>query len=351
MTQMSLVAAAGAFDDSGVDMGQVDRLDVGVMTASTAGGYAFGRRNCRTCGPRGPVRQHPSVLRLVLRGEHRPDLHPSRLPGPQRRDRLGRRRRPRRDRLRRPPPGAGNRVMLTGAVDSTMCPWGRSRTPPPAGCRSPPTRGPRTFRSTNEPTGGSTARAAPTSYCNRTATAATRRCSATVRRWTTRRPPRGGPRPGDPPRPRRGAASPRRHRCGLRRRGRHREGDTAEAAALAGIFGPDSVPVTAPKAATGRMGCGTASLDVAMAVLAIRDQTIPRPSTSGGRVPGGQSVHHHHAPPHHQRPGPGQGRRWVQLRPDRRAMTKGARNVRTRHHERSQAGSRRGLRCRRRCQP
>ncbi|MFD9443876.1 ketosynthase chain-length factor [Streptomyces sp. NPDC060006] len=53
------------------------------------------------------------------------------------------------------------------------------------------------------------------------------------------------------------------------------DADRAESAALAGIFGPGAVPVTAPKTMTGRLLAGGAALDVATALLALRDGVIP----------------------------------------------------------------------------
>ncbi|MDN3295368.1 ketosynthase chain-length factor [Streptomyces ficellus] len=51
--------------------------------------------------------------------------------------------------------------------------------------------------------------------------------------------------------------------------------DRAEAEALTGLFGPHGVPVTAPKTMTGRLLAGGAALDVATALLALRDGVIP----------------------------------------------------------------------------
>ncbi|MFE7274726.1 ketosynthase chain-length factor [Streptomyces sp. NPDC057623] len=51
--------------------------------------------------------------------------------------------------------------------------------------------------------------------------------------------------------------------------------DRAEAEALAAVFGPHAVPVTAPKTMTGRLYSGAASLDVATALLAMRDGVVP----------------------------------------------------------------------------
>ena len=50
--------------------------------------------------------------------------------------------------------------------------------------------------------------------------------------------------------------------------------DRAEAAAITSVFGPRGVPVTAPKTMTGRLYSGGA-LDVAAALLALRDGAIP----------------------------------------------------------------------------
>jgi act minimal PKS chain-length factor (CLF/KS beta) len=61
------------------------------------------------------------------------------------------------------------------------------------------------------------------------------------------------------------------------------EPDRAEAAALEAVFGPYAVPVTAPKTMTGRLYAGGAALDLAAALLAIRDGLIP--PTVGVRRP------------------------------------------------------------------
>ncbi len=61
------------------------------------------------------------------------------------------------------------------------------------------------------------------------------------------------------------------------------EADAQEVEALAAVFGPRGVPVTAPKTTTGRLYAGGAALDVATALLAIRDGVIP--PTVGVRLP------------------------------------------------------------------
>ncbi len=51
--------------------------------------------------------------------------------------------------------------------------------------------------------------------------------------------------------------------------------DEMEAEAITAVFGPGRVPVTAPKTMTGRLYSGGAALDLATALLAIRDGVIP----------------------------------------------------------------------------
>ncbi|MFJ8043434.1 ketosynthase chain-length factor [Kitasatospora sp. NPDC096147] len=51
--------------------------------------------------------------------------------------------------------------------------------------------------------------------------------------------------------------------------------DRAEAAALAAVFGPRGVPVTAPKVLTGRLYAGGAALDLVSALLALREGSAP----------------------------------------------------------------------------
>lgn len=62
--------------------------------------------------------------------------------------------------------------------------------------------------------------------------------------------------------------------------------DRAEAEALAEVFGPGGVPVTAPKTLTGRLYGGGASLDAATALLALRDQVVPHTVGPSAAAPG-----------------------------------------------------------------
>ncbi|MEE3921342.1 hypothetical protein V2I01_33275 [Micromonospora sp. BRA006-A] len=51
--------------------------------------------------------------------------------------------------------------------------------------------------------------------------------------------------------------------------------DAAEARAIEEVFGPRGVPVTAPKARTGRLAAGAAPLDVVTALIALREGRCP----------------------------------------------------------------------------
>jgi act minimal PKS chain-length factor (CLF/KS beta) len=51
--------------------------------------------------------------------------------------------------------------------------------------------------------------------------------------------------------------------------------DREEAATISGLFGPCAVPVTAPKALTGRLMSGGGPLDLVGALLSIRDGVVP----------------------------------------------------------------------------
>ena len=55
--------------------------------------------------------------------------------------------------------------------------------------------------------------------------------------------------------------------------------DRIEADAISAVFGPNGVPVTVPKSMTGRLCSGAGALDMATALLAIRDGVIP-PTTN-----------------------------------------------------------------------
>ncbi len=62
--------------------------------------------------------------------------------------------------------------------------------------------------------------------------------------------------------------------------------DQQEAAAIEAVFGPDGVPVTVPKSMTGRLASGGGALDVLAALLSMRDDIVPPTINTGRMAPG-----------------------------------------------------------------
>ncbi|WBB81512.1 ketosynthase chain-length factor [Micromonospora sp. WMMD882] len=62
--------------------------------------------------------------------------------------------------------------------------------------------------------------------------------------------------------------------------------DRIEAAAISAVFGPQGVPVTAPKTMTGRIYAGAGALDTVAALLSIRDGVIPPTVNVDALAPG-----------------------------------------------------------------
>ena len=62
--------------------------------------------------------------------------------------------------------------------------------------------------------------------------------------------------------------------------------DRAEAEAISAVFGPYGVPVTVPKCLVGRLHAGGAPLDVAMALLSVRDSVVPGTPALAELAPG-----------------------------------------------------------------
>jgi act minimal PKS chain-length factor (CLF/KS beta) len=174
----------------------------------------------------------------------------------------------------------GLRVVLTGGVDSALCPWGwvaqlaggqLSQSHDPASgflpfdtraCGHVPGEGGAILVMTAEPPGGRAPYGEVVGY------------SATFD------PPPGR---GRPPGLRRAieqaladaAVAPGQVDVVFADGAGSRAADRAEAEAITAVFGPLAVPVTVPKTMYGRLYSGGAALDLATALLALRDQVIP----------------------------------------------------------------------------
>nr|AFU65895.1 DacB [Dactylosporangium sp. SC14051] len=285
MTRLALVAAEEALADAGVDPATLPPYAAGVVTAASAGGFEFGHRELEALWSKGgayvsayqsfawfyPVNTGQISIRHGMRGPG------SALVAEQAGalDAVAKARRHVRD---------GTRLMLTGGVDGSLSPWswvclirsnrltrgtdpGRAYLPfdRAAGGYVPGEGGALLVL---EDAGQARARGAAKVYGTVAGHAA-----------TFDPPPSSG----------RGPALRRAVELALDRAritaadvdvvfadaAGLAELDRVEATALAGVFGPRGVPVTAPKTLTGRLLAGGAALDLATALLAMRDSVVP----------------------------------------------------------------------------
>ncbi|MEU5026169.1 ketosynthase chain-length factor [Streptomyces milbemycinicus] len=288
MTRLALTAAQEAFDDADTDPAQLPEYAAGVVTASSAGGFEFGQRELEALWSKGgqyvsayqsfawfyAVNTGQISIRHGLRG-------PSGVLVTEQAGGLDAVAQARR-RLR-----GGSRLIVTGGVDGAICPWGW--TAQLAGGRlslaDDPTRAYLPFdaaaRGYVPGEGGA--------ILILEEAAAARARGARVYGELAGYAATFDAKPGS-----------EQHLSGvpgLRRASELALADAglaphdidvvfadasgvphldrAEAEAITAVFGPRRVPVTAPKTMTGRLYAGGAALDLAAALLAIRDALIP----------------------------------------------------------------------------
>ncbi|MET7727092.1 ketosynthase chain-length factor [Streptomyces mirabilis] len=294
MTRLALVAADWALADADVVPQDWESFDMGVVTASSAGGYEFGERELRNLWSRGgayvsayqsfawfyAVNTGQISIRNGMRGPSGV-LVADQAGGL---DALAQARRQIR---------GGTRLVVAGGVDGSICSWGhvarladgtlstvrdRDRAYLPfdaAACGHVPGEGGALL--VMEPADAARARGARP-YGEIAG------CASTF-----------DPRPGSgrPP------GLERAIRLALDDAGIAPgavdvvfadaaglpEADRIEADAIGAVFGAGAVPVTAPKTMTGRLLSGAAPLDVASALLSIRDGLIP-PTVNVAPFPG-----------------------------------------------------------------
>ncbi|MEU8891685.1 ketosynthase chain-length factor [Streptomyces sp. NPDC048442] len=284
VTRLSLAAAREALDDAGVDPAELPPGAGGVVTASSAGGFEFGQRELQALWSKGgqyvsayqsfawfyAVNTGQISIRHGLRGAS--GVVVSEQAGGL--DAVAAARR----QLRK-----GASLVVTGGIDSSLCPWGwvahlaegrisLSDDPEQAflpfsddACGYVPGEGGALLVLEDE----------------ESARARGARVYGSVAGYAATFDPApaagGGSRLG-------AAAELALADAGLRPdevdvvfadAAGEREADRAEARAIVDLFGPQGVPVTAPKSMTGRLAAGGASLDVAAALFALRDQVIP----------------------------------------------------------------------------
>ncbi|MFD4263888.1 ketosynthase chain-length factor [Streptomyces sp. NPDC058534] len=280
VTRLSLTAAKEALDDAGSDPATLPDYGAGVVTASSAGGFEFGQRELQALWSKGgqyvsayqsfawfyAVNTGQISIRHQLRGSS--GVVVAEQAGGL--DALAHARR----QIRK-----GARLMVTGGVDSALCPWGWAAHLA-TGHLSPAADPARAYRPFDAQADGHVVGEGGALFVLENAPAARERDARVYGAFTGYAATFDGPGT-----PRLADAA----RLALNDAGLDaadidvvfadaagtRTADRAEAQALAALFGPRGVPVTAPKTMTGRLLAGGATLDTAAALLTLRDQIIP----------------------------------------------------------------------------
>ncbi|WP_330283482.1 ketosynthase chain-length factor [Streptomyces sp. NBC_00588] len=284
MTRLALTAAKEAVEDSGADPAELPPHSAGVVTAASAGGFEYGQRELQALWGKGgqyvsayqsyawfyAVNTGQISIRHGLKG-------PSGVLVTEQAGGLDAVAQARRQ-LRK-----GSKLIVTGGVDGAICPWGW--TAQLAGGRMTSVEDPaRAYLPFAAEASGHVAGEGGAILVLEDAEAARARGARVYGRLA-------GYAATFDPAPGRGGEP------GLRRAAELAldeaslapsavdvvfadaagvpELDRQEAEALTALFGPRGVPVTAPKTMTGRLNAGAASLDLAAALLSVRDAVIP----------------------------------------------------------------------------
>ncbi|UVS78751.1 ketosynthase chain-length factor [Actinokineospora sp. UTMC 2448] len=288
MTRLALVAAEEALTDAGLDPSTMDRYGCGVLTAASGGGFEFGQRELEALWGKDsthvsayqsfawfyPVNSGQISIRHGLRG-------PGGAVVTEQAGGLDAIAMARRD-IR-----CGTRAMVSGGVDGSLCPWSwlcQTR----SGRLSPAVDADRAYLPFDADASGYVpGEGGALLVIEDPATAGECRYGEIAGYAAT-----FDPRPGSgrPPALRRAVElalgdagmDPAEVDVVFADASGVPDLDAQEAAVLVELFGPRAVPVTAPKTMTGRLLGGGAALDVATALLALRDGVIP-PTVHIGR--------------------------------------------------------------------
>ncbi|MDX3130301.1 ketosynthase chain-length factor [Streptomyces europaeiscabiei] len=284
MTRLALCAADEALRDSGLDLAAMDPYDVGVSSASSMGGFEFGQRELQNLWSKGGqfVSAYQSFAWFYAVNTGQISIRHG-LKGPSSAvvtdqagglDAIGHARR----QIRK-----GTKVMLAGGVDGALCPLGLAGHLA-AGRLSTEARADRAYLPFDEAASGHVPGEGGAYVTLEDPVSAEGR-GARVYGELAGYAATFDPHPRDP-----GADGLERAiRAALGDADRSPdaiavvfadaagvpEADRAEAAALAAVFGVRGVQVAAPKAQTGRLYAGGASLDLVSALLALRDGSVP----------------------------------------------------------------------------
>jgi len=295
MTRMALMASDLALADAGVDPAQRNEYDLGVVSTNCYGGWEFGQREMEHLWANGPrtvsVYESFAWFYAVNTGQisirHRMRGHCGVLvsEGAGGLDEVAAARRQARN---------GTPLMLTGGMEAPICPWtlcalitsGRlSTSGAPDGAYRPFDAA----ASGHVPAEGGAILVveAPASADQRG-----RRSYGEIAGYAATFDPRPGS--GRPPGLRRAVelaladagVSPEDVDVVFADASGTPELDRIEAEAITAVFGAEGVAVTAPKTMTGRMYGGGPSVDVAAALLSLRDQVIPPTINVSSLAPG-----------------------------------------------------------------
>ncbi|MGK5627230.1 ketosynthase chain-length factor [Streptomyces sp. URMC 123] len=297
-TRYALAAAAAALEDARVDPAGLPEYDMGVVTSNATGGFEFTHREFRKLWTEGPksvsvyesfawfyavntgqisIRHGLRGPGCVLVGEQAGGL-----------DALGAARRTVR---------LGTPLVVSGGVDSALDPWGWA-SHVSSGRISRATDPRRAYLPFDAEARGYVPGEGGAILILEAADAARARGArgyATIAGYAATFDPR--PDSGRPPGLRRAAElaiadaglDPSRIDVVFADAAGVPHLDAAEAEAISGLFGPRAVPVTAPKALTGRLYAGGGPLDVVAAVLAVRDGVVP-PTAGTTDVPAAYGI-------------------------------------------------------------
>ncbi|WP_371097554.1 ketosynthase chain-length factor [Streptomyces sanglieri] len=284
MTRIALAAADWALADAGVRPDELAGFDMGVVTASASGGFEFGQNELRNLWSRGSqyVSAYQSFAWFYAVNSGQISIRNG-MKGPSGvvvsdqaggLDAVAQARR----QIRK-----GTRLVVSGGVDASLCPWGwvaqlasgrLSTSEEPGRAYLPFDRDARGYVPGE---GGAI-------LILEDAEAAGERGARSygeVAGYGATFDPRPGS--GRPPALRKAvelaladaAVDPSDIDVVFADAAADPELDRAEADALVAVFGPRGVPVSAPKTMTGRLYSGAAPLDLATALLALRDGVIP----------------------------------------------------------------------------
>ncbi|MET9895106.1 ketosynthase chain-length factor [Streptomyces sp. NPDC006465] len=295
MTQLALVGADHALSDAKVSTREADTLGMGVMTASTCGGFEFGQDQLQNLWSKGSqyvsayqsfawfyaVNTGQISIRNGLRGPS--GVVVSDQAGGL--DALAHARRLVRK---------GSDLILSGGVDAAICPWGWAAQLT-TGKLSREEHPDRAYLPFDADACGYVPGEGGALLILEDADAARRRGAARIYGEISGYGSTFDPRPGSGREPAlRKAVEIALEDAGLAPgqidvvfadAAGVPELDRTEADAITAVFGHRAVPVTAPKTMTGRLGSGAAPLDVATALLAMRDGVIP-PTANVTPAPG-----------------------------------------------------------------